>query len=105
MIDDEEPVRTAVTDILEMKGLHVLAASNGREGLAIYRRQQANILLVLLDLSMPGMSGEETFRELPRSIRSCASSCHRAMTRLKSRHALPQTRRRAFCRSRTAWRP
>ena len=64
LVDDEEPVRTAVTDILEMKGLRVLAAPNGKEGLAIYRQHRADVLLVLLDLSMPGMSGEETFREL-----------------------------------------
>ncbi len=64
LIDDEEPVREAVTDFLEMEGVRLLAAPDGTTGLALYREHQAEIRLVLLDLSMPGMSGEETFRQL-----------------------------------------
>ncbi len=64
LIDDEEAVREAVTDILEMAGVRVLAAADGKSGLALYRENQAAIRLVLLDLSMPGMSAEETFRQL-----------------------------------------
>ena len=64
VIDDEQPVREAVTDILEMEGLKVLTASNGAAGLAKYRERQADIQVVLLDLSMPGLSGEETFHAL-----------------------------------------
>jgi CheY-like chemotaxis protein len=64
LIDDEEAVREAVTDILEMTGVHVLAAADGQAGLALYRENRAAVRLVLLDLSMPGMSGEETFRQL-----------------------------------------
>ncbi len=66
VIDDEEPVREAVTDILESEGLTVITAPDGRAGLALYRERQADIRLVLLDLSMPGLSGEETFHELRR---------------------------------------
>jgi PAS domain S-box-containing protein len=64
VIDDEAPVREAVADVLEIEGLRVIAAPNGKTGLALYREQQAEVRLVLLDLSMPGLSGEETFREL-----------------------------------------
>jgi nitrogen-specific signal transduction histidine kinase len=64
LIDDEEPVREAVTDILDLQGVRVLAAADGQAGLALYREHRAAIRLVLLDLSMPGMSGEETFRQL-----------------------------------------
>jgi PAS domain S-box-containing protein len=64
LIDDEEPVRMAVTDILELEGLPVLSASDGRSGIELYRQRQADIGLIVLDLSMPGLSGEETFREL-----------------------------------------
>ena len=42
----------------------MLAAPDGKTGLALYREHQAEISLVLLDLSMPGISGEETFRQL-----------------------------------------
>ncbi|HLF27250.1 MAG TPA: PAS domain S-box protein [Anaerolineae bacterium] len=64
IIDDEEPVREAITDILELDDLQALTAANGAAGIALYRAHQAEIRLVLLDLSMPGLSGEETFREL-----------------------------------------
>jgi DNA-binding response OmpR family regulator len=57
-------VRDAVTDILELEGLSVLTASDGRAGINLYRQRQADIALILLDLSMPGLNGEETFREL-----------------------------------------
>ena len=64
VIDDERAVREAVIDILEMEGIDVLTAANGDEGIALYKTQAQDIDLVLLDLSMPGKSGHETFLEL-----------------------------------------
>ena len=64
VIDDEEPVREAVTDILESVGIRVITAADGEAGVALYRERRAEIRLVLLDLSMPGLSGVETFHEL-----------------------------------------
>ena len=64
VIDDEASVREAVTDVLELEGLQVLTAPDGAAGVALYGEWQADIGLVLLDLSMPGLTGEETFREL-----------------------------------------
>ena len=64
VIDDEEPVREAVTDILSMDGIKVLPAASGQQGIEIFSRRSADIDLVLLDLSMPGMSGEETLLRL-----------------------------------------
>lgn len=64
VIDDEPSVREAVTDILEMEGIGALTAANGDEGIAQYKAQAHTIDLVLLDLSMPGKSGQETFLEL-----------------------------------------
>jgi PAS domain S-box-containing protein len=66
VIDDEDPVREAVSDILDMEGIPVLAAADGAAGLELYYQRQAEIRLVLLDLSMPGLSGEETFHALRR---------------------------------------
>lgn len=66
VIDDEAPVREAVADILEMDGIEVIAAANGTDGIALYQERMADIGLVILDLSMPGISGEETFRRLRR---------------------------------------
>lgn len=64
VIDDEEPVREAVQDILHSVGFHVLIAQDGVEGVKMYKRHQADIELVLLDMRMPGMDGEETFKKL-----------------------------------------
>lgn len=64
VIDDEEPVREVITDILESEGLQTINATHGAAGIALYREKMADISLVLLDWSMPGMSGEETFSEL-----------------------------------------
>ena len=64
VIDDEEIVREAVTEILTLEGLEVMSAANGQSGIELYREQAASISLILLDMSMPGLSGQETFRQL-----------------------------------------
>ena len=46
--------------------LKVLLASDGREALALYAARRAEIVGVLMDLTMPHLDGEETFRELRR---------------------------------------
>jgi two-component system cell cycle sensor histidine kinase/response regulator CckA len=66
VIDDEMAVREAVVDILESEAIQVITAESGREGLEKYQANLAEIDLVLLDLSMPEMNGDETFRELRR---------------------------------------
>jgi len=66
LVDDEESVRLMGTRMLERIGFEVLPASDGREALAIYRERPGDIALVLLDLTMPDLDGEETFRELRR---------------------------------------
>lgn len=64
IIDDEAPVRDAVIDILEMEHIFVLTAADGKAGIAIYQGRKETIDLILLDLSMPGLSGRETFQAL-----------------------------------------
>jgi CheY-like chemotaxis protein len=64
LIDDEAIVREMVTEVLEHEGLDVVAAGDGEEGVALFRKLGAEIDVVLLDLSMPGLGGEETFARL-----------------------------------------
>jgi two-component system cell cycle sensor histidine kinase/response regulator CckA len=66
LVDDEEPVRNVATLMLEHCGFRVLIASDGREAIDLFRQHQAEIAGVLLDLTMPHMDGEQTFRELRR---------------------------------------
>lgn len=64
VVDDEEAVRQAVHDILLSQGIEVLLAGSGEAGLQLLRERGKDIHLVLLDLTMPGLSGEETFRQM-----------------------------------------
>lgn len=64
VIDDQETVCEAVTDILDLENIPVLTALSGQEGVAVYKEHQSQIGLVLLDLSMPGMNGHETYQAL-----------------------------------------
>ncbi len=64
LVDDEEAVREMVGEILEQEGFEVLRAEDGSRGLALFEAKRGRVDVVLLDLSMPGLSGEETFRRL-----------------------------------------
>ncbi|MDG4550172.1 MAG: response regulator [Candidatus Contendobacter sp.] len=66
LVDDEESVRSMGNRMLERNGFRVLTAADGREALEIYRTRRDEIALVLLDLTMPDLDGEETFHELRR---------------------------------------
>jgi PAS domain S-box-containing protein len=66
LVDDEESVRNVAGRMLERCGFKVIRAGDGREAVERFRTQAAEIVCVLLDLAMPRMDGEETFRELRR---------------------------------------
>lgn len=62
--DDEPEVRQLVTLLLEHSGFTVLEAKDGREAVEVYEREGHRIDLVLLDLTMPRLSGQEAFHLL-----------------------------------------
>jgi CheY-like chemotaxis protein/two-component sensor histidine kinase len=64
VIDDEEIVRRTAQATLERFGYEVVVAEDGRQGLDAFRRLADRVDVILLDMTMPVMSGEETFREL-----------------------------------------
>ena len=66
VVDDDEPVRIATKLMLEKLGFTVLTAEDGRAALEVFRSRIDEIVVVLLDLTMPRLDGEETFRELRR---------------------------------------
>jgi len=66
LVDDEDSVRTVGVRMLERIGFRTLVASDGREALELYSARQKEIVLVLLDLTMPYMDGEETLQRLQR---------------------------------------
>ena len=65
LIVDDEPLVLAVTrNALEQSGYQVLAATNGMEALKILKQSGDDVKVVILDVTMPGMSGEETLKRL-----------------------------------------
>jgi CheY-like chemotaxis protein len=64
LADDEELVRTATKRVLEHAGLTVLLAIDGQDALDVYAANADRIDLVLLDLDMPQLNGEQVFARL-----------------------------------------
>ncbi|MBD3369885.1 PAS domain S-box protein [Candidatus Fermentibacteria bacterium] len=64
IVDDEENSRTVPKLILEKAGCTVLLAEDGLEAVEVFDEQGNSIDLVLLDMTMPRMSGRETLTEL-----------------------------------------
>jgi len=65
LVDDEETVRGVGKQMLLALGYEVLLAADGLEALAVFQAN-AGISHVILDLTMPHLGGEDTFRELRR---------------------------------------
>jgi two-component system, cell cycle sensor histidine kinase and response regulator CckA len=64
VIDDEAFVRRTAKAMLERFGYSVVVAENGKEGVDLFRVIADKVAVVLLDMTMPVLSGEDTFREL-----------------------------------------
>ena len=64
LIDDEEGVRSVAEQMFQSLGLKTLIAADGVEGLELFKANQADITLVLLDLTMPRLNGVDTLRAL-----------------------------------------
>jgi PAS domain S-box-containing protein len=64
VIDDEEGLQRVARGMLEQCGYRVQCAGSGPEGIALFENDPSGIDAVLLDLSMPGMSGLETYERL-----------------------------------------
>jgi two-component system, cell cycle sensor histidine kinase and response regulator CckA len=64
VVDDEPAARVLANRVFSEAGFEVLTVQSGFECLAQFRKRPHWFDLVLLDLSMPFMDGEETFRRL-----------------------------------------
>jgi PAS domain S-box-containing protein len=64
VVDDEPVVRNIAKATLERQGYTVLVAEHGEQAVDLFRQRGLEIRLVLLDLTMPVMGGEETVRHL-----------------------------------------
>ncbi len=63
LVDDEEPVREVTAEMLREYGFEVITASEGKEALEVFRKR-GGVDFVVLDLTMPGMRGDEVLQEI-----------------------------------------
>ncbi|HTM49013.1 MAG TPA: PAS domain S-box protein [Bryobacteraceae bacterium] len=64
VIDDEDVIRRTAKSMLERYGYTVVLAEDGKEGVELFKVLAEKVAVVLLDMTMPVMNGEETFRRL-----------------------------------------
>jgi two-component system cell cycle sensor histidine kinase/response regulator CckA len=64
VVDDEDGVRSVAGKALEMAGFTVINAADGQAGVELFREHANDIVAVLLDMTMPRMSGEDVFRAI-----------------------------------------
>lgn len=71
LIDDELVIRITAKHILEEMGFKVTVAEDGLEGLSIFKHENHNIDLVLMDMIMPNMGGKEAFEKMKHISDTC----------------------------------
>jgi CheY-like chemotaxis protein len=64
LVDDEELIRELARSVLESAGYRVLEAGDGADAVELFRREHAQIDLVILDLMMPRVSGRDAFHAM-----------------------------------------
>lgn len=64
LVDDEEILRLAVARMLRARGFSVLEAGEGRVAVELFRAHASQVDVVLLDSTLPGLSGQEVLTEL-----------------------------------------
>ncbi|MFH1102851.1 MAG: PAS domain S-box protein [Pseudomonadota bacterium] len=77
LVDDEEMIIDVGSQLLNSLGYSVITANSGKEAIRIYREKQHEIDMVILDMIMPQMGGEDVFdqlKEMNPSIRVLLSS-------------------------------
>ncbi|HSR30763.1 MAG TPA: response regulator [Anaerolineae bacterium] len=62
IVDDNRQIVSALTDVLQSKGYHILNAHNGRQGLLLALEREPD--LILLDWNLPQLSGYQVLESL-----------------------------------------
>mgnify|MGYP005835678577 CR=1 FL=1 len=71
VIDDEEPLREIIKEVLGMLKMEVIQAETGIQAIEIVSALDAPVDLMIIDLHMPNMTGEETFEKLRSRFPDC----------------------------------
>jgi signal transduction histidine kinase/CheY-like chemotaxis protein len=87
VVDDELGVRRAVQRLLSRLGYRSIAACSGLEAVELFRANRKSIGMVIVDLSMPEIDGEETcqrLRQIDPDVRVVVSSGYLEDDRLEA---------------------
>ena len=68
IVDDDDAILHLTKLMLEKDGLEIVTAESGQRAVDLFQFGFEDISIVLLDIAIPGMGGEKTFRQL-REIR------------------------------------
>jgi len=66
LVDDDARVRTVTELLLRDIGFDVVATSTGRDAIREFERRAADVRLVVLDVTMPDLGGDQVLRQLRR---------------------------------------
>jgi len=66
VVEDEDTLRLVVSTMLRKRGYTVIEAANGKTGVDLFQASAREVDVVLLDMTLPGMSGPEVLGELRR---------------------------------------
>ena len=64
IVDDEEKILYAISEMLKRIGLNVVTANSGKMAIELYKKNMKTIDIVILDMIMPDMDGGETYLNL-----------------------------------------
>ncbi len=64
VVENEEPVREMIVDVLSLHGYTALAAGDGEEALRVAASHHGALDLIIVDVVMPGISGEALAQRL-----------------------------------------
>ena len=64
LVDDEEMIRSVGRQILELHGYSVITADDGQEAIDLYLRERERIDLVILDMTMPCLTGADVLTRI-----------------------------------------
>ena len=87
-VDDDDMICELISDFLTQRGYGIQTANSGEAALNIISQKKPD--LVLLDLAMPGMDGEETLKEIKKRYRDLTVIIVSVMTDEKKARRLLQ---------------
>jgi len=71
VVDDEEALRDIITEILYMINVEAITAETGIEAIEIASKMTELVDLMIIDLFMPNMTGEEAYKKLAEYFPDC----------------------------------